>query len=126
MRNRNHGFDVTVMWDDGGDELREIRVVGEIGRFYPAVMHLPNGDPGYPEEGGDIEEYTITDKATGEVIEDPDGNILDAVIDDVMEQASEDAAGDACDAADKMAANGPFKITPTAGANAQGQDGEKP
>ena len=100
MRNRNHGFDVTVMCDDGGDELREIRVVGEIGRFYPAVMHLPNGDPGYPAEGGDIVDYKIFDKATGAEIEDSDGKILDAVLDDVMEQASEDAAGDACEAAE--------------------------
>jgi hypothetical protein len=86
------------MWDDGGDELREIRVVGEIGRYYPAVMHLPNGDPGYPAEGGDIESYTITDKLTGVEIEDPDGKILDSVMDDVYEKASEDAAADQEDA----------------------------
>ena len=99
MRNRNHGFDVTVTYfGDGDEDGRVIRIVGEIGRFYPAVMHLPNGDPGYPAEGGDIEDYTITDKATGEVIEDPDGKILDAVLDDVMEQASEDAASDQEDA----------------------------
>ena len=98
-RNRNHGFDVTVMYDDGGDELREIRVVGEISRYIPAQG--PTWDcGGQPAEGGEIEDYTITDKATGETIDDEDGKIIDAVYDDVMEQASEDAAGDACDAAD--------------------------
>ena len=99
MRNRNHCFDVTVMWDDGAsDDYRTLRIVGEISRFYPAVTYLPNGDPGYPAEGGDIVDYKIFDKATGEVIEDPDGKILDAVLDDVMEQASEDAASDQEDA----------------------------
>jgi hypothetical protein len=100
MRNRNHGFDVEVTYHDGDEDGITIRVVGEISRYYPAVMYLPNGDPGYPAEGGDIVDYKIFDKATGAEIEDSDGKILDAVLDDVMEQASEDAAGDACDAAD--------------------------
>ena len=103
IRNRNHGFDVTVMWDDGGDELREIRVVGEISRYIPAQG--PTYDcGGQPAEGGEIEDYKIYEvselNGMGQEIEDHDGKILEAVYDDVMEQASEDAAGDACDAAD--------------------------
>ena len=98
MRNRNHGFDVEVTYHDGDEDGITIRVVGEISRSYPAVMYVPNGDPGYPAEGGDIVDYKIFDKATGAEIEDSDGKILDAVLDDVMEQASEDAASDQEDA----------------------------
>jgi hypothetical protein len=99
MRNRNHGFDVTVMWDDGGDELREIRVVGEISRYYPAQGPTYSCG-GQPAEGVNIEEWTIFDKLTGAEIPDPDGKILESVQDAVYEKADEDAAGDACDAAD--------------------------
>lgn len=109
-RNRNHGFDVTVLWDDGGDELREIRVVGEISRYYPAQG--PTYDcGGQPAEGGDIEDYKVFERVVNPLddnlkskvwleLDDESGTILEAVIDDVMEQASEDSAGDACDAAD--------------------------
>ncbi len=100
MKNRNHGFNVTVLWDDGGEDYREIRVVGEISRFMPAVMHLSNGDPGYPAEGGEIEEYTIFDAKTGAEIEDPDGTILEAVMEQVYEKAEQDSAADDQDARD--------------------------
>ena len=108
MRNRNHGFDVTVMWDDGGDELREIRVVGEISRYIPAQG--PTYDcGGQPAEGGEIEDYKILERVVNPLddnlkskvwieLDDSSGTILEAVYDDVMEQTSEDAASDQEDA----------------------------
>ncbi len=102
-RNRNHGFDVKVLWDDGGDDLREIRIVGEISPYYPAVMYMSNGDPGHPAEGAEIENYKIFDTATGNGIEDPGGDILDSVLDEVYEKISEGAASDQADAAEHRA-----------------------
>lgn len=37
----------------------EYEVECRVSDYYPAVMYLRNGDPGYPEEGGEIEEITI-------------------------------------------------------------------
>ncbi len=99
-RNRNSTFNVSVMWDAGGDNLREIRIVGEISKYYPAVMYLSNGDPGYPAEGGEIENYRIFDKISGAEIYDAEGKILDSVMDEVYEKISEDAAADQADAAE--------------------------
>ena len=99
MRNRNHGFDVTVIWNDENDEIRDIRVVGDISRYIPATGPSMENAGGDPAEGGEIEDYKIFGM-DGIEIEDTDGKILEAVYDDVMEQSSEDAAGDACDAAD--------------------------
>lgn len=100
MRNRNHGFDVNVTYQGPDDEDGiTIRVVGNISDYVPAVYHLPNGDPGYPAEGGEIEDYKIFG-TNGKEIEDPDGDILDSVMDDVLESISEDAAADQYDAAE--------------------------
>ena len=86
---RSHGFDVTVNWDDG-EAIRSIRVKGKISEYRPAVMYLRNGDPGYPAEGGEIEDYKIYAE-DGTEIDDSDGKILAAVEDEVYEKASEDA-----------------------------------
>ena len=40
----------------------------ERSRYYPAVMYLSNGDPGYPAEGGEIEAMDVTND---------DGDVLD-------------------------------------------------
>lgn len=40
--------------DDEGNEY-EILVEFTVSKYYPAVMYLSNGDPGYPEEGGEVE-----------------------------------------------------------------------
>lgn len=95
---KGHGFDVRVIHEE-----RELRITGTISKFYPAVMHLPNGDPGYPAEGGEIEDYVITDAETGEAIEDDDGKILEAVADDVYEQAAANAEDDKEDADERRA-----------------------
>lgn len=38
---------------------RALRLTGVITAYYPAVMYLRNGDPGYPAEGGEIEDLKI-------------------------------------------------------------------
>ncbi len=101
MARKNENFNVSVILDESGSQdYREVRIVGEISPYYPAVMYLSNGDPGYPAEGGEIESYRIFDKSTGKEIEDPDGDILDSVLDEVYEKISEDIASDKADAAE--------------------------
>lgn len=31
----------------------------DVGHYTPAVCYLPNGDPGYPEDGGDCEDWEV-------------------------------------------------------------------
>jgi hypothetical protein len=42
-----------------GERDRTVRLAGKVEAFYPAVMFLANGDPGHPDEGGDISELRI-------------------------------------------------------------------
>ncbi len=35
-------------------------VSASISAYYPAVMYMRNGDPGYPAEGGEVEDLTVT------------------------------------------------------------------
>ena len=37
----------------------EVKCTGTLNPYHPAVMYLPNGDPGYPEEGGDLVDFTV-------------------------------------------------------------------
>lgn len=50
-------FDFTLKWGERG---RTLHVVGSMSPSYPAVMYLPNGDPGYPAEGGEIMDLSIS------------------------------------------------------------------
>ena len=59
--------------DDEPDYI-ELRVTAQISQFHPAVMHLSNGDPGYPAEGGEVE---------GIEASFPDGSVLDPIPDDL-------------------------------------------
>lgn len=43
-----------------GENNRTLRLVGQISPYYPAVMYLRNGDPGYPAEGGEIEDCEVS------------------------------------------------------------------
>ncbi len=54
MRRKGYHFDVTLEYDD-----QEYRVKGFQSAYIPAVMYLKNGDPGYPAEGGEIEEFDV-------------------------------------------------------------------
>jgi hypothetical protein len=44
--------------DENLNEI-EFEVSAEISPFYPAVMYLRNGDPGYPAEGGELFNFHI-------------------------------------------------------------------
>ena len=38
-----------------------LTVTGTVSRYRPARMYLANGDPGYPAEGGEIEDLEVHD-----------------------------------------------------------------
>ncbi len=46
---------------DGDSETLMLDVSASITDYYPAVMYLNNGDPGYPAEGGEVEDLTVVD-----------------------------------------------------------------
>lgn len=37
----------------------EVHISAYVTKYHPAVHTLPNGDPGYPAEGGDVEDVEI-------------------------------------------------------------------
>ncbi len=46
--------------DEVGDyETLVLDVNATITDYYPAVMYLRNGDPGYPSEGGEVEDLEV-------------------------------------------------------------------
>ena len=62
-----------------GDEEYEyvmLAVSAKVGDFYPEVRNLRNGDPGYPAEGGEVEDV--------EAIM-PDGSVLDPIPSELYE-----------------------------------------
>ncbi|GHU75330.1 hypothetical protein FACS189461_1380 [Spirochaetia bacterium] len=50
----------TVYLDDKDGNEVEFEVSASITPYRPARMYLRNGDPGYPEEGGELEDFEIT------------------------------------------------------------------
>ncbi len=44
---------------DGEYEILLLDVSAHISDYYPAVMYLRNGDPGYPAEGGEVEDLIV-------------------------------------------------------------------
>lgn len=92
---KSHGFDMTLPWEDG-----EIRVTGTITAGYPATgpTYDCGGTPAEPPEIEDFQAFAFD----GTEIEDTD-EILAALEDTIMEQASEDADCDADDAAEARA-----------------------
>ncbi len=54
--------------DPDSEESVILTVEATITDYLPAVWYLSNGDPGYPAEGGEIEDITITG---------PDGEVWD-------------------------------------------------
>ncbi len=75
----------------------DIRFTGHITRYYPAVYYLPNGDPGYPAEGGEIENLEAFN-SSGEKIDCPD-ELYEMVADQIHEAVEEAAYGPDPDAA---------------------------
>lgn len=43
----------------GDYETLMLDVSANITDYYPAVMYLRNGDPGYPSEGGEVEDLEV-------------------------------------------------------------------
>lgn len=84
MKNKNRHFDLTLPWEDG-----EIRVTGYLSKYYPAVMYLRNGDPGYPAEGREIEDFQAF-AFDGSELEDSDGEIQEALTDAIFESLEDD------------------------------------
>lgn len=41
------------------DHSVTVEVEATISDYHPAVMHLANGDPGYPAEGGEVEDLRV-------------------------------------------------------------------
>jgi hypothetical protein len=65
----------------------EVECTGELTPYHPAVMYLKNGDPGYPEEGGELVDFTVT--WNGEDVTDK----LDAIqLESLQEQFIENQA----------------------------------
>ncbi len=44
---------------DKDGEILMLDVSALITDYYPAVMYLRNGDPGYPSEGGEVEDLEV-------------------------------------------------------------------
>ena len=65
-----------------GEEDVELQINYEATPYRPAVWYLSNGDPGYPEEGGDFDIYEII--VNGE-------NIISSFSEEEMERITEAA-----------------------------------
>lgn len=46
--------------EDGEVETLLLDVTASVTDYYPAVMYMNNGDPGYPAEGGEVEDLEVT------------------------------------------------------------------
>jgi len=44
---------------DANDEEIEVLLDGTISKYHPATMYKNNGDPGDPEEGGELEDFSV-------------------------------------------------------------------
>ncbi len=91
---KGYDFDVTVVHDG-----ETVRCVGHISASYPGrgpSMENAGGDPPEPAE---IEDCTIYAE-DGTEIEDPDGDIVDALYDSIMEAAGEAMESDKAAAAE--------------------------
>ena len=91
---KRHGFDMELHYEE-----ETIRVTGYITDYVPATGPSMESAGGDPPEGGEIEDFQAF-REDGSEIEDADGKIPAAVEETIMEQASEDAAGDESDAAE--------------------------
>lgn len=90
-----HGTDVEFVYEYEDPEPNEhgdyetvlLDVTAHISPYYPAVMYLRNGDPGYPAEGGEVEDLEVTgpDGFTWTVIPD---DLYDTLEDRALDEAS--------------------------------------
>ena len=91
MKHRH--FDMTLTYDG-----HAVRVTGRVTPGQPATG--PTYDcGGTPPEPSEIEDFLVFDEA-GHEIEDADGEILEALEDEIIEHVSQDVADDMNDAAE--------------------------
>ncbi len=57
--NINFEYEYELPEPNGDGETLLLDVSAHISDYYPAVMYLRNGDPGYPAEGGEVEDLTV-------------------------------------------------------------------
>lgn len=77
---KSFSFETTIYDEACGDV--QIEAQGTISKFIPATMYSNNGDPGDPEEGGEIEfDYLIAYNEDGHVIEgyEPDKERMESL-----------------------------------------------
>lgn len=55
----NFEYEYELPEPDGDGETLLLDVSAHISDYHPAVMYLRNGDPGYPAEGGEVEDLTV-------------------------------------------------------------------
>lgn len=76
--------DVPIIEGDEYDTYM-LTVTATVSDFFDAVMYMSNGDPGYPPEGGEVEDVEVTfangAKVTG---------IPDDLMDKLVERATEE------------------------------------
>jgi len=75
---------ITIV-DPETDESKEVKafINFTVSKYYPAKNYLPNGDPGCPAEGGELEITKIMDENGKEYNEDI---LSDSVIDDLYDE----------------------------------------
>lgn len=71
--------------EDDEYEYVDLEVSATISDYYPAVRYLRNGDPGYPAEGGEVEDLTVTMPDGTEMKEIPD-DLYEALCDKAIEE----------------------------------------
>ena len=78
MNNKSRYHTVNLSWEieEGVEVPLIVRV--EVSKYYPAVYYLKNGDPGYPAEGGELEEIEISNENGTSLPQD----IVDRLADD--------------------------------------------
>ena len=59
IRGTDVHFEYEYEPDDEDSDTLMLDVSATITDYYPAVMYLRNGDPGYPAEGGEIEDLKV-------------------------------------------------------------------
>ena len=92
MSRRRH-FDMVLVYDG-----ESVRVTGSVSPGYPE--RVPSYDcGGTPAEPPEVEDLRIYAE-DGTEIEDADGDIFEALQDDILERVSEDDAADQCEAAE--------------------------
>lgn len=71
--------------NDDDDGVRLLDVEATISDYYPAVRYLSNGDPGYPAEGGEVEDLTVT-MPDGSELTDIPNELYEALCDRAQEE----------------------------------------